>query len=383
MTAHPPPARRDPITGLRVAVAHDYVTQRGGAERVVLALLRAFPEAALHTTLYEPETSYPEFAGHEIHTSELNAVAALRRDHRLALPLLAPAVSRMRIDADVVIASSSGWAHGIPTTGRRVVYCYSPARWLYQSERYLGKPLRSSPQGWALAGLRVPLRRWDRRAARRAGTYLAISNEVQGRIQATYGLPSTVVPAPHSMDPDGPQEVVPAIGSWSVDGYHLLVSRLLPYKNVDAAINAMRGRSDRLVVIGHGPLKDEFERSRPDNVRLLSGLSDAQMRWAYAHAHTLVAPSVEDYGLTPLEAGMFGTPTIALRGGGYLDTIQEDRTGLFFNHATPASIAAALDMREQRAWDSALISAHASAFNERTFAQSVRAAIAGPGGGGV
>jgi len=128
MSPTPPPARRDPVSGLRVAIAHDYVTQRGGAERVVLALLRTFPQAALHTTLYEPATTYPEFADHEIHTSALNSVAAFRRDHRLALPLLAPAVSRMRIDADVVVASSSGWAHGIPTTGRRVVYCHTPAR---------------------------------------------------------------------------------------------------------------------------------------------------------------------------------------------------------------------------------------------------------------
>ena len=380
MSRTPPPARRDPRTGVRVAIAHDYVTQRGGAERVVLAMLRAFPEAALHTTLYDSRTSYPESAQHEIHTSPLNAVGALRRDHRLALPLLAGAVGQMRIDADVVIASSSGWAHGIATTGRRVVYCYSPARWLYQSERYLGRPLRSSPQGWALAGLRVPLRVWDRRAARQAGPYLAISREVQTRIRDTYGLASTVVPAPHSMDPGAPQACVPALSDWS-SGFHLVVSRLLPYKNVDAAVSAMHGRTDRLVVIGDGPLKDEVSRRLPSNVRLLSGLTDDQMRWVYAHATTLVAPSVEDYGLTPLEAGMFGAPTVALRGGGYLDTITEGVTGLFFDEPTPQAITAALDARARHTWEPSTIRQHASTFNETAFAATLRESIRSAMGG--
>lgn len=105
----------------RVAIAHDYLTQRGGAERVVLALLRAFPEATIHTTLYNPATTYPEFREARVVTSWLNRVPIFRHDHRLALPLLGPASSSLHIDADVVIASSSGWAHGFPTTGRKLV----------------------------------------------------------------------------------------------------------------------------------------------------------------------------------------------------------------------------------------------------------------------
>src|SRR5687768_18234912 len=100
-------AMSTPLSRPTVAIAHDYLTQRGGAERVVLTLMKAFPGAAVHTTLYEPEGTYPEFADADVRTSPLNRIGALRRDHRLALPLLAPASSRMRIDADVVIASSS------------------------------------------------------------------------------------------------------------------------------------------------------------------------------------------------------------------------------------------------------------------------------------
>ena len=122
----------------RVAIAHDYLTQRGGAERVVLAMLRAFPEAEVHTLLYDPEGTFPEFRDAHVVTSPLNRLAPLRRHHRLALPLLAPAASRLRVDADVTLVSTSGWAHGFDIRGRSLVYCHNPARWLYQADDYLG-----------------------------------------------------------------------------------------------------------------------------------------------------------------------------------------------------------------------------------------------------
>ena len=123
-----------------VALVHDYLTQRGGAERVVLAMRRAFPSAPLYTSLYDPQGTFPEFQDAEVRTSSLNRIPGLRQHHRAALPLLAPTFSRFRIDAGVALCSSSGWAHGARVTGRKVVYCHTPARWLYQSDRYLGRP---------------------------------------------------------------------------------------------------------------------------------------------------------------------------------------------------------------------------------------------------
>lgn len=151
---------------MKIAIAHDYLTQRGGAERVVLAMSRAFPEAPIYTTLYDPDGTYPEFADADIRTSALNRIALFRRDHRRALPFLPAAVDSLRIDADVVLVSSSGWAHGFPTRGRRLVYCYSPARWVYLTDTYLGRPAGTSALGVALLGLRPMLRAWDRARAR-------------------------------------------------------------------------------------------------------------------------------------------------------------------------------------------------------------------------
>src|SRR5699024_2898686 len=123
-----------------------------------------------------------------IRTSGLNRIGAFRRDPRLALPLLAAASSRMRIDADVVIASSSGWAHAFPTTGRKIVYCHSPARWLYLSDDYLGEAGPLDPKRLALTALTPLLIRWDQRSAQTADLYLANSSVVRERIKRVYGI---------------------------------------------------------------------------------------------------------------------------------------------------------------------------------------------------
>ena len=191
----------------RVAIAHDYVTQRGGAERVVLALARAFPDATVHTLLYDADGTYPEFRDVRIVTSPLDRVGALRRHHRAALPLLAPAASRLRIDADVTIVSTSGWAHGFDIPGRSLVYCHNPARWLYQTDEYLGDRRRSVP-GLAVRALGPALRRWDRRAMARHDRYLANASVVRDRMRATYGIDAAVVFPPAAVTTEGDQRQV-------------------------------------------------------------------------------------------------------------------------------------------------------------------------------
>ena len=365
-----------------VAVAHDYLTQRGGAERVVLTLVRAFPGAPLHTTLYDPEATYPDFGAVDVRTSPLNRVAALRRDHRLALPLLAPASSRMRIDADVVVASSSGWAHGFDTDARTIVYCHNPARWLYQTDEYLGGAAWRSPVGPPLLALRPFLRRWDRTRADRVDVYLANSRVVQRRIRATYGRDAELLPPPHGMDASARLEAVPDLEDWE-PGYALVVSRLLPYKNVDAVIEAVRGTDRRLVVVGRGPEEARLRATLPDNVRLLGGLSDAQLRAVYAGAGVLVAASHEDFGLTPLEAAAFGVPAVALRGGGFLETVVEGETGLFFDQPEPDQITTALAISDRHGWDPARLRARAEEFGEARFIDRIRTIALGEGAAGA
>jgi len=368
--------------GRTVGLAHDYLTQRGGAERVVLSLSRSFPGAPIHTTLYDPEGTYPDFAELDVRASALNRVGAFRRDHRVALPLLPLASASVRSTEDVVIASTSGFAHGFRADGVVLAYCHAPARWLYQPEAYLGGRLWRGGKGIALGALAPALRRWDARAARRPARYLCNSRVVRDRIREAYGIDARVVPAPHSMDPDAPQTPIDAVAHWAADGYHLVVSRLLPYKNVDVLVEAVRGTDHRLLVVGDGPLRDALVASAPDNVRFVRDLDDAELRWAYAHARTLLAVSLEDYGLTPLEAAAFGVPSLSLRAGGYLDTVVEGVTGLHVEVADPVLVRAGLDAMGAQDFDPVVLRAHATTFSEAGFSERLRAEVAEVAHGG-
>ncbi len=260
-----------------VAIVHDYLTQRGGAERVVLGLHRAFPDAPIHTSLYEPAETFPEFAAATVETSPLDHVALLRRRHRLALPFLAPAFSLTDVEADVVVCSSSGWAHGVRTSGTKVVYCHAPARWLYQTDAYLAGRRRASSV--VLRSLRPTLRAWDRRAARSAQRYLVNSNHTRQLVRHVYGIDAEVLFPPPGVVATDPQRAVDGLD----DGFFLCVSRLLGYKHVDAVVEAFRDLTDeRLVVVGSGPEEAKLRALARRNVVYLPSVPDDQLRWLYA-----------------------------------------------------------------------------------------------------
>jgi glycosyltransferase involved in cell wall biosynthesis len=364
---------------MEIALAHDYLTQRGGAERVALAMSDAFPGAPLYTTLYEPSATFPEFAGRDIRPSALNRHARLRGSHRLALPFLAGDVDHIRIDADVVIASSSGWAHGMRTDGRKIVYCHAPARWLYQTGRYAGRSgLRGMGVRAAVSVLGGRLREWDRLAALSADRYLVNSTAIRAAVREVYGIEAEVVPPPPALLPGGPEEpLAPEVEP----GYLLVVARLLPYKNVDRVIRAVLARDDvRLMIVGQGPDRARLEGIARGSARVTfaGGVSDAQLRWLYRNARALVAAAYEDYGLAPLEAAAFGRPSLALHDGGFLDTVRPGETGVFFDEPDATAIAAAIDELARTRWDAGLIAEHAEAFSAERFAARL-AAAAGAG----
>jgi glycosyltransferase involved in cell wall biosynthesis len=355
---------------MRVAIAHDYLTQRGGAERVVLAMARAFPSAPVYTSLYNPATTFTEFRELDVRPMWLNRLPPLRARHRLALPLLAPAFGHELVDADVVLCSSSGWAHGIHCTGRKVVYCHTPARWLYDGDRYLGG--KHGPAWAALSLTRPYLLHWDRRSALGADRYVANSTVVRDRVRAVYGIDAPVIPAPPGMLPGAAQEPVPRLEP----RFFLCVARLLPYKNLDAVLQAfasLPGHS--AVVVGTGPLAAPLRAMAPRNVRFLGAVSDEQLRWLYAHCTALVAASHEDYGLTPLEAALFGKPAVVLRQGGFIDTVEEGTTGIFFDRPVPRLIRAAVRVAAGHAWDEEALRAHAERFSEARFAARLRRVV--------
>lgn len=358
---------------MRVALVHDYLTQRGGAERVLLSMLKAFPDAPLYTSIYEPDATYPEFADHDIRPMWINRFAALRAEHRRGLPLYPFAFRRVRFDPepDVVLCSSSGFAHGVRTDACKVVYCYTPARWLYdKAPAYLA--------GWPLA-LRLAckaaspgLRAWDRRAAQSASQYLTSSPSVAEGVLHAYNRNAIVLPPPVHVDPSADQQPVDGLDP----GFVLCVARLISYKNVEAVVASLRMvPGSTLVVVGEGPEHARLAALAPPNVTFIGRASEAELCWLYAHCVGLVSAAYEDFGLTPLEAAAFGKPVAVLRAGGFLDTVVEGTTGLYFDTPSPEFIAKALLSLVSSPWDEAAIVAHAADFGELGFIEKLRAAI--------
>ena len=355
----------------RVVIAHDYFTQRGGAERVALALRAGLGTGPIVTSVTRAETTFAELADYGARVSWLQRLPPARRDPRRVLPLLPAAWSSLHVaatDADVVVASTTGFAHGVSSDVPKVVYCHNPPRWLYQPEDYLLDQPRTVRT--ALRALSPYLRGWDQRAARSATRYLANSTATAGRIRSSYGIDATVVHPPVAIEVDGAQEPVGGVS----DGFLLLVSRPRGYKNTAVACETVRARGDeRLVVVG------ELPPAPPGGwgagIVVVSGISDAQLRWLYAHCRALVAPSYEDFGLTPVEAAAFGKPTVALRAGGYLDTVVEDVTGVYADAVTPESFDEAIKRLDAARLDPATIRAHAQQFSLQRFVDEVGAHV--------
>lgn len=372
-----PQRRFDGVDGPRVAIAHDYLTQRGGAEKVVLSMSRAFPDAPIYTLLYDPENTYPEFADRDVRVSGINRIPLFRRNHRLSLPVLPIAASSTFIDADVVVTSSSGWAHGFRTNGRKLVHCHTPAHWLYAADYYFDPDGDRIKRAVLKAGAPY-LKSWDRRAAATVDRYLAVSTTIQDRINDAYGISADVLPSPVAIKDTSIVEPVPALSHWADDNgdsFYLIVSRLMPYKHVEAVVRAFANTDRRLVVVGHGPEGAHIERIKTPNVAMLSALTDAQMAWLYHSCKGLIAASYEDFGLTPIEAAVCGKPSVVLRWGGFLDTVIEGVTGMYFDRPEPDAIADAVNRFEAVSFDPDKLRAHAERFTEQRYAESLYAAV--------
>jgi len=212
------------------------------------------------------------------------------------------------------------------------------------------------------------LKRWDKAAAASADLYVANSTVVQERIQQVYGIEAQLLTPPHTIEAEGLQQPVSGLNP----PFYLCVTRLLPYKNVPCLLEAFANLPYTLVIVGTGPEGARLCSLATGNVRFLGNVSDEQLRWLYANCGGLLAPGYEDLGLTPLEAAAFGKPVAALRWGGFLDTISEGVTGVFFDRPEPDLITKALAELGATHFDSQTIRRHAGHHSEQTFIEKLR-----------
>jgi glycosyltransferase involved in cell wall biosynthesis len=353
------------VSPLRVALVHDYLNQRGGAERVFARIAQAWPDAPIFTALYDERAVGDLIPRSRVRASWLARIPGANRNFRYLAPLYPSAFEAFDLRGyDLIVSSTSAWAKGVryDPGAKHLCYIYTVSRFVFDYERYLG--------GFGVASLARPvvaqLARWDLEAATRPTEFVAISNVVAERVRRYYGRDARVLVPPIEIE-----RFTPGAGG---GGYVLVVSRLLPYKRVDLAIDAARLANVKLVVVGSGPSEAALrERAAGAPVEMLGFVGDERVAELMREARAIVLPGEEDLGLVPIEAAACGRPAIAYRAGGALETVIEGETGAFFDEQTPESLAAVLRGFDERAFDPVRLRAHAETFGPERFTAGLRA----------
>jgi glycosyltransferase involved in cell wall biosynthesis len=349
-----------------VALVHDYLNQRGGAERVVLEMARIWPRAPIYTSLYRPASTFPEFRELDVRASPLDRLP-VDRGFRSLFPLYPLAFRSFgTLGQDLVVSSSSGWAHAVRTRPDtlHVVYCHTPARWLYGGE-YLGA---SSGRQAALKPFSSLLRIWDRSAARRPDLYIANGSTVRDRIRTLYGRDAPIIYPPVDVDRFTP----------TPRGERLLVvSRLLPYKRVDIVVEAATKAGIGLDVVGIGPALGGLRRMAGPSVAFHGRIDDRSITELMEGCRAFCLPGTEDFGITPVEAQAAGKPVVAFGAGGALETVTEGVTGAFFHRHDVAEVLVAVERCDSIESSPNEIAHHAQRFSRQAFQKRLLTTING------
>ena len=364
--------------GLRVALAHDWLTGMRGGERVLEHLCRGLPGAPIYTLIHNPAAVSDTINAHAVTTSWLQHVPGIYRRYRWFLPLYPQAVGGLPPPAaDVLISTSHCVAKGLRTRpgAKHLCYCFTPMRyaWTFHDEYFGRNPVKRL----AVRPLLAALRDWDRRHSEQVDRFVTLSRHVQDRIRRFYGRAADVVYPPVDTDffTPGAEE--------SHGGYDLIVSALVPYKRVDLAVRAYARLGWPLKVAGTGTDYAALRQLAGPQTEFLGWQSDAQLRALYRGARLLLFPGEEDFGIVPLEAQACGRPVVAFARGGALETIVANETGVFFSEQTEAALLAAVETAAAQCWSRAVIRAQAERFTPQRFvdglAQSLARCLAGEG----
>jgi glycosyltransferase involved in cell wall biosynthesis len=302
-----------------VVLAHDYLLVMRGAERSFAAIADLYSDSPIYTLLYDEQGTDHRFVGREVETSPLQRLGVRQSGFRRLLPLYPWAVARLQLPpCDVVLSSSSAFAHGVvkPAGSVHLCYCYTPFRYAWYEQR---RALEETP-----ALLRAPLRlslgrirKWDLRASREVDVYLAISELSRERIQRYYGREAKIVHPPVETERFAPGQPGDAL---------LVVSEIVRHKRLQVALEAARRAGAAIRVAGAGPDLQALSEAYPE-AEFLGRVSDPELADLYASARAVIVPSMEEFGITAVEAQAAGRPVIAAAAGGALETVLDGVTG--------------------------------------------------------
>jgi glycosyltransferase involved in cell wall biosynthesis len=351
---------------LRVALVHDWLTGMRGGEKVLEAFCERFPSAPVYTLVHRPGSVSEAIERHPIHTSFIQGLPGGPTKYQRYLPLMPAAIERFDLRGfDLVLSTSHCVAKGarVHPESIHLCYCHTPMRYVWRAyEEYFGEGRLGAPVSWIVPFVATGLRTWDVATCARVDSFAANSAHVAGRIRRWYGRAARVI---HPwVDTD---TFRPATGAVGTGHYDLILSALVPYKRIDVAIEAYRGRPRDLVIAGTGVERDRLLRMAPPNVRFLGWLGEEDTVRLVQDCRVLLFPGEEDFGIVPVEAMACGRPVVALKRGGALETIVDGVTGIFYDEATPAALSEALERVDEIRWDPAAIRAHALRFGRERF----------------
>lgn len=357
----------------KVAIVYDRVNKFGGAERVLLTLHEMFPDAPLYTSVYNPETAEWAKVFPKIYTSFLQYFKFARNNHQFfgwLMPLAFESFSTQGGSAsgrdfdqyNLVISVTSEAAKGIitGTNTKHVCYMLTPTRYLWSGYDFYFNNIF-----FKLISLPVVnyLRWWDKVAAQRPDKIIAISSEVQKRIKKYYNCDSEVIFPPASAMLKALRAGPPVVNK----NYFLIHGRFEPYKRLDLVIDAFKSLNYDLVVSGSGTDFNKYKNIKYKNIKFIEKPTDVEVYNLYQNAKAFLMPQNEDFGITSIEAQSFGVPVIAYKSGGALDTVINNKTGVFFDEQTALSLKKAIAKFDTMRFNDGYLRNNAKRFSKELF----------------
>lgn len=352
--------------GMKVALVHDYLIQYGGAERVLEEFSRMFPDAPIYTLLYNAKRTGHVFDNKDIRTSFLQKIPHATSLYKLFPPLMPIAVESFNLSGyDLILSSSASYAKGALSRAEalNICYCHSPLRYAWLDYRKItGSSIYPNIVNRLIPFFLPYIRIWDKQACNRPDAYMCNSHFIQRKIKKYYDVDAKVVYPPLNFD---------SFYIAKPKNYFLIVGRMVPYKRFDIAIKAFNQLGLELKIIGAGPEYKKLKKMARANIEFVNLVSESDLYRYYAQAQALIFPQEEDFGITATECMASGRPVIAYRAGGALESVQEGKSGIFFDEQNEASLVEAIKKFQKMNFDPKFIRLSVSKFDRANFHKQV------------
>ncbi len=356
---------------MKVALVHDYLSQNGGAERVLKAMHEIWPEAPIFV-LFHDAKKIDYIDTNKIRESFLAKFPGVKNIYQWYLPWMPIATERHDLhDFDVVISSSSVFAKGIITPPKtlHISYCHTPPRFLWaDTHQYVADLKYNFIIKSLLPGLIHRMRLWDSASSDRVDHFIANSHTVAARIQKYYRRPSEVIYPPVNTNI--------TMADQQIGDYYLAGGRLVPYKRIDMLVETFNRLQWPLKIFGVGPEAKRLKKHARSNIEFLGQITEEEKHELMTHARAYINPQIEDCGITAIEAMAAGRPVIAFADGGATETIIPGETGIFFYGQNWENLLDTLLKFDHTAWDADKIRTHAKKYNIENFKQQLEKFVA-------